>query len=127
MIYGSTCKELKNRFNYHKYDSEKEYNKHLPLYKLINSIGFHRFSIELIEEYPCKNQCELNKRQGYYIRLYGTLNHNILGREHSEYIKTEKARQHKKEYNNRSVICKCGCKINIGNILKHQNLKNVYP
>ena len=33
---GSTCKELKNRFNYHKYDSEKEYYKHLPLYKLIN-------------------------------------------------------------------------------------------
>ena len=91
-------------------------------YKLINSIGFHRFSIELIEEYSCKNQCELNKRQGYYIRQYGTLNHNILGREHSEYIKTEKARQHKKEYNNRSVICKCGCKINIGNLLKKKSV-----
>ena len=65
---GSTCKELKNRYNYHKHDSEKEYNKQLPLYKWINEIGFHRFSIELIEEYPCKNQCELNKQQGYYIR-----------------------------------------------------------
>ena len=54
------------------------------MYKLINNynddvyvgsneIGFQRFHIELIEKYLCKNQCELNKRQGFYIRLYGTL------------------------------------------------------
>jgi hypothetical protein len=24
--------------------------------------------IELIEEYPCKNKMQLNKREGYYIR-----------------------------------------------------------
>ena len=94
---------------------------------MINSeIGFHRFSIELIEEYSCKNQFELNQRQGFYIRQYVSLNHNILGRPQSEYIKTlnTKSKQHKKEYNNGSVICKCRCKIHNGNLLKHQN---VYP
>ena len=35
-------------------------------------------------------------------------------------MKTEKVRQHKMEYNNRSITCKCGCKINPGNLLKHQ-------
>ena len=117
---GSSCNSLQSRFHRHKYDAKKEYNKNLPLYKLINEIGFSRFNIELIEDYSCKNQHELNQRQGYYIRQYGTLNHNIAGRPHSEYIKTPQAKQRKKEYNNRSVICNCGCKINIGNLLKHQ-------
>ena len=51
---------IKKRLNYHKFEYEKETNRHLPLYKLINEIGFHRFSIELIEEHSCKNQFELN-------------------------------------------------------------------
>jgi len=40
--------------------------------------------IELIEEFPCENKMELNKREGHYIRTLDCINKQIPGRTRKE-------------------------------------------
>ena len=75
---GSTCNILTKRFSHHKAIISTEQQR--PLYKLMAEIGFERFRIELIENYPCKDKYELRQREGHYIREMGTLNICIAGR-----------------------------------------------
>jgi hypothetical protein len=84
---GSTCDELVKRFSKHKGDSNDPNKQNRPFYKLVNEIGFNRFRIELIENYPCEDIYQLRQREGYYIRQLGTLNVKIAGRESQEYHK----------------------------------------
>jgi hypothetical protein len=76
---GSTCDTLIKRFSQHKGESCRKIEK--PLYKLINEIGFNRFRIELIEDYPCTDKYQLRQREGHFIREMGTLNILIAGRD----------------------------------------------
>ncbi len=50
---GCTCNSLVRRFIQHKSDSKNEKYQNRPIYKLINQIGFERFRIQLICDYPC--------------------------------------------------------------------------
>ena len=97
---GSTCDTLVKRFSYHKSDAKKENRKTRPLYSLMNNIGFERFRIELICDYPCADKYQLIQKEGEYIRNLGTLNKIISGRTHKEYINDnkDKVRQYEKEY-----------------------------
>ena len=79
---GSTCDSLHKRYSSHKSLSK---TKQFPIYKLMNEIGFERFRIELIENYPCDDIYQLRQREGYFIREIGTLNEKVAGREHKEY------------------------------------------
>ena len=81
---GSTCDSLHKRFSHHKALS-KDLKKQFPVYKLMNEIGFERFAIKLVENYPCETVYELRQREGYYIRSMGTLNKLIAGRDRKEY------------------------------------------
>ena len=87
---GSTCNTLVRRFISHKDDCKRDKNKHRPLYQLMNEIGFDRFRIELIEDYPCEDKYQLRQREGHYIRQIGTYNRWIAGREHKEWKETNK-------------------------------------
>ena len=80
---GSTCNILTKRFSHHKAIISTEQQR--PLYKLMAEIGFERFRIELIENYPCKDKYELRQREGHYIREMGTLNLCIAGRTYKEW------------------------------------------
>ena len=93
---GSTCDTLNRRFIIHKSAAKRDVNMNRPIYTLINEIGFERFRIDLIEDYPCKDKYELRQREGYYIREQGTLNNRIAGREQKEY--NQDIKQHRKEY-----------------------------
>ena len=95
---GSTCNTLTKRYSLHKCDATKQYNAHKPLYKLINEIGFERFRIQLIEEYPCEDRYQLRQKEGQYIRDIGTLNKNIAGRDANEYQKLDKIKEQKQIY-----------------------------
>ena len=97
---GSTCDLLTKRFSKHKNDSKNEKKKNSPIYKLMNEIGYERFRIELIENYPCQDKYQLIQREGHYIRELGTLNKRIEGRSQEEYKK-----EYQKEKNTCSV---CG-------------------
>ena len=76
---GSTCNTLVKRFNEHKYRHRLEKYKNIPLYKLMNEIGFDRFRIQLIQDYPCEDKYHLRQREGHYTREIGTLNCCIAG------------------------------------------------
>ena len=96
---GSTCDTLVKRYSSHKYDAKKN-EKQFLLYKLMNEIGFERFRIELIENYPCVDIYQLRQREGYFIREIGTLNTKVAGREHKEYreVNKDKIKEKNQEY-----------------------------
>ena len=77
---GSTCDSLVKRYSKHKSDSQKEKSVNISLYKLINEIGFNRFRIELICDYPCEDKYQLLQKESEYIREIGTLNMIIPNR-----------------------------------------------
>ena len=59
--------------------------------------GIEHFYIELLEEFPCENSNQLEKREGELTReLKASLNKTIAGRTMEEY-KAEKAEKLKKQ------------------------------
>ena len=136
---GSTCDTLVKRFNRHKKSSKEEAKKKSPFYTLVNEIGFDRFRIQLICNYPCEDKYQLRQKEGEYIREFGTLNKNIAGRDkktwemdnkehrdvlHKQYVNVnnDKIKEYQKQYaleykeNNRDKILeklklktKCEC------------------
>jgi len=87
---GSTCDTLVKRFSGHKTDINNDKKKNRPLYTLMNEIGFNRFRIQLICDYPCEDKYQLRQKEGEYIRLLGTLNKNVAGRIGKEYYNENK-------------------------------------
>ena len=69
-----------------------EKTKNSLIYKLMNEIGFERFRIELIENCPCEDVYQLRRREGAFIRLYGTLNKIVEDgcKTNEEYINVKK-------------------------------------
>lgn len=61
---GSTIQKLNLRFNHHK-DIAK--TSTLRVYKHINNIGWDKVYIKLIDNYPCNNKNELNRKEIEYI------------------------------------------------------------
>ena len=87
---GSTCDRLVKRFSKHKIDMNTDQKKHRKLYVLMNEIGFDRFRIELICNYPCEDKYQLRQKEGEYIRQMGTLNKRIEGRTKLQYYDENK-------------------------------------
>jgi hypothetical protein len=100
---GSTCDILGKRFSRHKIDMKREKYKNIPIYKLMNEIGFERFRIQLIIDYPCEDVYQLTQNEGEYIRLLGTLNKRVEGRTKKEYYKQysqkPEVKEQRKQYN----------------------------
>jgi hypothetical protein len=98
---GSTCqKYLSTRFAKHKC---KYYtNKNGEKSNILFALGFDDCYIELLENYPCNNKLELEKREGELIRLHkdNIVNKKIEGRTKKEYYEDtiEHIKIHKKEY-----------------------------
>jgi len=119
---GSTTHPLEARFDVHRRSSRRDIYKNIKLYKLMNDIGFDKFSIALIEDFPCETKTELCRREGYFIYTLNTsLNHNIAGRTRKErYVANNdemraKAKRmyekHKEKIRERARVahvCECG-------------------
>jgi group I intron endonuclease len=126
---GSTCDTLVKRFSAHKKNANQHKNRKFST--LINEIGFDRFRIELIENYPCVDKYQLRQREGYYIREMGTLNMLVSGRTSKESNKigeeTEARKETRKQY--RENVCKqvynceCGCEIHRHSLSAHLKTK----
>ena len=101
---GSTCDTLGRRYSKHKADMKKEKCKNYRLYKLMNEIGFERFRIQLIIDYPCEDIYQLTQKEGEYIRLMGTLNKRIEGRTKKEYRENNKDKIKEYYENNKDKI-----------------------
>ena len=138
---GSTCDRLVKRFAAHKAAAKQEKNKNIPLYKLINNVGFERFRIQLIEDFACNDKYELRQREGHYIReLSKNSNKNIAGRTEQEYNKKyeqenkEKIKKKSKNYYDKNkekiletkkekINCVCGTCITKSNLSSHNKTK----
>ncbi|CAE7824629.1 unnamed protein product [Symbiodinium sp. KB8] len=72
---GSTLKDLKNWFKYHKNDCIKERNKNRQIYKHMFENGRGNYNIELLEEYETDNIYNLRLKELEYINnLHPSLN-----------------------------------------------------
>jgi len=96
---GSTIQPLYKRFYSHKIDSKRERQMNMLLYKEINN-DWTNWYIELYENYPCYSKTELEKREGEVIRLIGTLNCRIEGRDKKQYYidNVDKIKEREKQY-----------------------------
>ena len=119
---GSTTQTLTKRFkqhkNNHKYWKNGKYNN-TSIFKLFDEYGKDSCNIELIENYPCDNNKELERREAYFIRKNKCYNITIPGRTKKEYkennkekIKEEmkKYRENNKEKLKEKYVCECGGK-----------------
>ena len=102
---GSTCDRLVKRFNAHKRAAKYEKRNSTPLYQLVNEIGFNRFRIELIEDFPCSDKYQLIQKESKYIREIGTLNKRIEDRDLKEYYQDNKEKiiEKSKKYYNENI------------------------
>jgi len=92
---GSTCQPLSKRMAKHRSSINSTTKGHRALYAKMRELGVEQFYIELIEECPCDNKEQLHKREGEFIREFGTLNHVISGRSKKEYYEANKEVQSK--------------------------------
>ena len=148
---GSTCDTIVKRFSIHRTSCYNKVKKDRPLYKLMNNIGFERFRIELICEYPCEDKYQLRQKEGEYIRNLGTLNCCIAGRDNKQYKEDykEKFDEYHKDYREinkeiiaqkdkayyeknkdtiltrqkQDVLCECGCSITSCHLQRHRRTK----
>jgi hypothetical protein len=149
---GSTCSPLAKRLHNHrkdyKYWLKNNERNYLSSYEIIK---FDDHYIELLEDFPCENKKQLNKREGQHIRFYDDkcVNKVVIGRtkaEHyqdnkieidnknkiyyeshkeeiTQYIKNYK-QEHKveiDEYRNCCHNCECGGKFTYINKQRHLN------
>jgi group I intron endonuclease len=88
---GSTCQSLSKRMAYHTQDAKKANRQNTLIYPLMLNYGLEQFYIELVEEYPCENSNQLEKREGEITReMKASLNMKVSGRTMEEY-KVEEA------------------------------------
>ena len=90
---GSTCQSLSQRMSKHRWSMKTNHHTGM-LNDKINEHGIDAFYIELIEDYPCDNKEQLNAREGYHIRLTGTLNNRIAGRTKDSIMLTTSTKSH---------------------------------
>ena len=82
---GSTTQPLAVRLGGHKRESNATCSKYL----------FSKYTdirIELMEDYPCNNKEQLNRREGEIIRATDCINKQIAGRTYKEYYETNKVK-----------------------------------
>ncbi len=87
------------RFGGHKRSSNNDKKNHYKLYIEVNG-DWSNWYIELYENHPCNSKEELLKREGEVIRLIGTLNVKIAGRDKKEYYsdKADIIKENAKQY-----------------------------
>ena len=91
---GSTTDDLSQRLIKHKWEAKR--CPHIKLYQKLHELGFDKFSIDLLEEFPFDDKQQLRLREGEYIKQLGTLNTQIAGRTQKERSRnySEKNREH---------------------------------
>tara|TARA_R110000803_G_scaffold149792_1_gene215259 strand:+ start:60 stop:641 length:582 start_codon:yes stop_codon:yes gene_type:complete len=108
VYYGSTTETLRTRLSKHVYNNNNNNNNTQS--KLVLNEGDYK--IELIENYPCANKQQLNKREGEYIKNNVCVNKLIAGRTLQEYYQDNKEYITKihKDYreNNKKFILQIG-------------------
>lgn len=103
VYYGSTTQSLSKRIGKHR-ESYKLWKKgkfhKITVYDLFDTYGVENCKIYLVEEFPCENKMQLEKREGEVIQANSCTNRIVVGRTIKEYIEDnkEKIAEKKKVY-----------------------------
>ena len=103
-LYVGATTNFKQRKGQHKRRccNPNDKSHHLKVYQFIRENGgWNNWNMILVEQYPCENQLESNKRERYWFEfLQGTLNSLIPGRTMKEWRQKNavKKAEQKKEY-----------------------------
>ena len=149
---GSTTQPLSKRFQKHR-GSIINCKRQRLLYDKMLEFGKDNFYIELVEEYPCENIEQLNRREGEMIReMKSTLNKQVAGRtinewreDNKDYLREDKRLYHlqnKDRFNDRSrkwhednrekantykaKVMECPCGVSYTQSHKSRHLKSKY-
>lgn len=104
MYIGSTTQSLAKRFSLHKtrYKSWQDgQSSKSTSFQLFIEFGVENCKIELIEEFPCDNRMQLERKEGDHIKNNECINKNVAGRTKKEYQQDNKQQisdQHKVYY-----------------------------
>jgi hypothetical protein len=126
---GSTIQSLAVRLGGHKRDSLKHICMNRKLYIEVNN-DWSNWYIELYENYSCENREQLLKREGEIIRLIGTLNSKIEGRDRKQYSvdNADIIKEYKKQYykNNADIINEKKKEYNVNNVILIKEYQKQY-
>ena len=97
IYYGSTIRTLNQRLQMHISECKNDKIRHCKS-ELVIAAGDYK--IELIENYPCNSEVELNRREGKYTKANKCVNKLIAGRTQKEWREDnkEKLAEKYKEY-----------------------------
>lgn len=102
---GSTTRSLCERFGEHRRAFRRWKSKavrYTTVYKLLENPNAY---IELVEDYPCDNKEQLNRREGEVIRAQTScVNKCLVGRTDAEYREDNREKIHKYYTDNREKI-----------------------
>ncbi len=90
----------------------------------MNEIGFNRFRIQLIENYPCSDKYEMRQKKREYIRKFGSLNMYVAGTwtiENNQEYQKEYSKQRYETQPKIPIICECGCSVGAMSKKRHEN------
>ncbi len=118
VFIGGTCEpSLSRKLAQHVSDMKSYYKTGSKgKFRLVYAIFENEnYNIELIENYPCKSQDELNQRIGHYIRnTKNAINRVKVG------TKSEEETNQKRDNHNPKITCECGKEIRKKSQEKHE-------
>jgi len=100
---GSTTNTLKQRLQEH----ESKYRKNNLGLKACDILKFGSYRIELIQDFPCNNRCELYKREGEIQKEHkNCINYFIAGRDNKQYYidNVDKIKQRTSEWQKKNNV-----------------------
>ena len=95
VYYGSTIETLAQRLAKHK----SSHKNNLRCCSSILILECEDYKMELVEEYPCNNKQQLEKKEGEYIKNNYCVNKNVVGRTPQEYYEANKEYYQEKSKN----------------------------
>ena len=98
VYYGSTIKSLSQRLANHTYEYRTKTDRLCQGHLVLECDDY---KIELVEDFPCNNKQQLERREGEYIKNNECVNKYVAGRTKKEWNldNKEKITEQQKEYN----------------------------
>ena len=146
---GSTTQALHDRMKNHRFRCAHGCHVKSVLYTKMEELGRDKFSIHLLENYPCQSNRELLEREGFWQRQQATHLQTVLAGQTADEILNNRKQyrdkyraNHREELNNKKLcyyydnrervlakhsqryVCVCGTEYDYGHKSRHMKTKH---